>query len=133
MGSLTEELFNAGVITEEEKKRTLTKDTQQMETRVGQQLSGLLTKSNRPDNFDRLESCGSVGEFKNIAKKILTEQPDRINEIIGLAQRFKDSDGGKKLIWLLHQIKDSLLKVRDKEKFLKRALRRSGGTIELSH
>lgn len=133
MGSLTEQFFQAGLITKQEKDQRIADEQQQEKREIGQNFAKLSTKSNRPVHFDRLKSCGSVGEFKDTAKKLLIEQPNHIAEVIKLAHRFKEANGGEKLVWLLYQIRDLLPKVKQKnrKKFLNRALRKSGATIEL--
>lgn len=135
MGTLSEQLFQAGLIAEDKKNQTIADEKQQEKREVGQNLAKLSTKSGRPIHFHRLEFCGSIGEFKDTAKQLFMEEKgcNHIKEVIVLAHRFKHHDGGKKLIWLLYQIRDLLPKVKqkDREKFLKRALRKSGATIEL--
>ena len=134
MGSLTEQLFSAGLIAEKDKDQIIAKEGEQEKSKVGQNLATLSTKSGRPAHFDGLKCCESVGEFKDVARRLLTEEgPDHIHEVIKLAHRLKSREGGGKLVWLLYQIRDLLPEVeeRDRKRFFKRALRKSGATVEL--
>ncbi len=132
MNSLAESLLKAGLVDQQSFNQVSASKRQKEKSLEGQNTSRLLTDSGRPVSLDRLQSSTSVSEFKDVAKKLLMEWPELINEVIQAAHNFKDKDGGKKLIWLMYQIKDGLatIKLEEREKFLKRSLRRSGGTLE---
>ena len=80
-----------------------------------------------------LEEAESIREFRDKARKLLMERPDLIRDVIRSAHRFKDADGGKKLVWQFFQIRDTLAGVtmNERERFLKRALRAHGVTFEI--
>jgi len=133
MGSLSEQLLRVGLVSKE-KYEAIEKERETHNRRESEDLIHQASrKSKRPINFVRLESCGTVAEFKDTARKLLQEFPEEVTEVINLAHRFKDTPGGKKLIWLVYQVKDGLAKVQPSkmEQFLKRAFRKAGTEIEI--
>jgi len=133
MGSLLEQLLGAGLVGKE-KHEAVEKEKEERDRRQsGNLIHQASRKSKRPVNFVRLESCGTVAEFKDTARKLLQEFPEEISEVISLAHRFKGVSGGKKLIWLVYQVKDGLTKVKSekREQFFKRAFRKSGTKVEI--
>ncbi len=132
MGILSEQLLKAGLVTEE-KSRAVEKEKQEHDKRQsGDLIHQASRKSKRPVSFVRLESCGTIAEFKDAARKLLQEFPEEVEEVVNLAHRFKDMSGGKKLIWLVYQVKSGLarIKTEKREQFLKRAFRKSGTNVE---
>ncbi|MBU1015277.1 hypothetical protein KKI17_02465 [Patescibacteria group bacterium] len=105
---MAEELKKVGLISEERYNAVEEERRYLVHTASQQQLAGLTKKSGRPANFERLETCGSIAEFKDTARRILLEHPEEMNSIIQAAHRFKDMPGGKKLIWLMYQVRDRL-------------------------
>lgn len=133
MGFLSEQLLKAGLVSPEKVDGVVAEKKMREKTAAGQQFHQLTTKSGRPASFDRLEFCGTIAEFKDTARKILSGHPEEIGQIINLAHRFKDAPGGKKLIWLMYQVRDGLVNAEPakREQFLRRAFRKCGGTIEI--
>jgi len=133
MGSLSDQLMRAGLVNKE-KHEAIEKERREHNKREsGDSIRQASKKSGRPVSFVRLESCGTMAEFKDTARKLLREFPEEITEVIKLAYRFKDAPGGKKLIWLVYQVKDGLAKVESskREQFLKRAFRKADTEVEI--
>ncbi|MBI4128821.1 MAG: hypothetical protein HY460_02105 [Parcubacteria group bacterium] len=132
MGSLTDELFKRGLLGKEQRDQLTTLREQQQRTAESRNFSQLSKKTGRPVHEDRLATCDSIAEFKDVARKLLTEDPKSIEMIINRAHRFKGTPGGDRLIWLMYQVRDGLRTTppTQRERLLRRALRRSGSTLE---
>ncbi len=132
-GTLADALQQVRLITEKEKKAVLGDQASRLDREAATQLRKLTSKHGRSANLDRLEICSSIGEFKDTAKKLLNEHPDYIQDVITQAHRFKTEQGGDRLIQLVYKVKDRLprLPTSERERFLRRAFRRSGGTVEI--
>lgn len=138
MGDLTAGLVKLGLIRAEEGARALREEEHVRKSAVGQNLASLTTKTGRPTSQFVLENCASIGEFRESAKVLLLDHPEEIGKVIQLAHRFKDEDR-KKFVWLLYQVRDHLRDDQNlkgdrnkpnREKFLKKAFRRSGAVVE---
>lgn len=132
MNSLLAALLNAGVVSEEKHNQFITQKSQQEELRSKQKQSQITRKSHTPVNLDQLDAANSVNAFRRAVLNILLADSAVIAQVIEKAHRFKDAKGGKKLIWQMFEVRDGLKNINpeDKEKFLRRALRRAGGTFE---
>ena len=84
---------------------------------------------NRAATLVSLAGCQSVNEFRSLALHVLLEDETTIADVIRLAHGLKESDGGKRLIWQLYQIRDDLATLSRAEypTYLRRALRKAGG------
>ena len=134
MGSMADQFLKAGLITSEQHQKVQKKDRQQAKTSEGQMLASFKGKTNRPASLARLEDCKSISEFKDTARKLLEEHPEEVSEVIRLAHDLQKNQGTRRLIWLLYQVRDNLPRIQksdERSQFLRRALRKSGGTIEL--
>jgi len=138
MGDLTAGLVKLGLISEEEGTRILREEEHVRKSDVGQNLASLTTKTGRPTSQFALETCDSIGEFRESAKVLLLDHPEEIIRVIQLAHRFKEDDR-KKFVWLLYQVRDHLRGDQNlkgdgnrpnREKFLKKAFRHSGAIVE---
>ncbi|OGF82293.1 hypothetical protein A3B18_03045 [Candidatus Giovannonibacteria bacterium RIFCSPLOWO2_01_FULL_46_13] len=131
MATLLDELAKKGLIAKDKEKKIL--ERQRDESRRKEvQNSRELSSTHRDPSLIRLGSCPSIREFKAIAKDLLTEDPGKILAVINEAHRFKEESAGKDLLTLVYKVKDGL-KGMDRgsvEKFLKRAFRRAGATLE---
>ena len=127
MGTLQEALLKSGKVTEEQFHKQKTEE----EIKEIERISG--RKFNEKNTCDDLDVCLTVQDFRILAKAILLQDPVMITEVIRRVHRFKEREGGKKLIWLMYQIRDKLIKLPPKDHviFLNRALRRSNSTLEL--
>lgn len=128
MGTLAEQLMQKGLL---DPKVVKIKD-QQERSRIGQQHHDITKKSGKEASLPSLETSTSVSVFKDIAKRLLLEQPDLAPTILKQAHRFQQESGGKKLIWLMFQIRDMLPKISEanREKFLNKALRKANPIVE---
>ena len=133
MDSLADQFLKAGLISSEQHEKVSAEQDAKQRTAEGQRLASLRSKSNRPANFDRLETCKTVNEFKDTARKILLEYPEEIGQIIQSAHRFQEEAGGRRLVWLMYSVRDGLAEIslENREQFIKRAFRKSGGTIQI--
>lgn len=132
MGSLSEQLLKLGFVSPEEHEKIAKKKEELEKQKIGQDQNQLTRKSGRPISFSRLEFCETIAEFRDTARKLLCEFPEEIGEVVRLAHRFMGAPGGKKLIWLVYQVRDGLVSVspENREQFLKRAFRKFGAKIE---
>ena len=55
-----------------------------------------------------------------------------MSDVITAAHRFKETDGGKKLVWIVLNVRNGLPTTTPgtRERFLNRAFRRRGATLE---
>lgn len=121
MGTLAEELF----------KRGLASQRQFAEVSATQSIA---MEGNRPQSQElpELNRCKTMSEFKQVAKELLLCDPSKIGEVLSAAHRFKKGKGGKKFVWIFFQLRDELAAHPDKvEQLIRRALRRSGTTLEV--
>ncbi len=134
MNNLVAALLQAGVITQEKHDEIVAGEEKLTGVQVKQKQSQLTRKSHAPINIDQLDTATSVSNFRRAALNILLLDSSNgaIAQAIEKAQRFKEADGGKKLIWQMHQVKDGFktVKSEEREQFLRRALRRAGGTFK---
>ncbi len=133
MGTLSEQLLKAGLVSPEKRAEHAAQELARDEAEQQKRQSRLTAKSRKPANFDRLENATSVNGFKRVALGILQEHPNAIGDVITFAHHLQDKPGGKKLVWLMYQVQDGLAKLpaKDHQRFLKRALRKAGGSLEL--
>lgn len=88
--------------------------------------------SNDADKFTALDQEPCVHKFGYACKKLLNEHPTFINEVIARAERFQNKSGGETLLDILHGIKRMRIEYMppcDRERVLRRALRRSNPTL----
>lgn len=117
-GLITPELYQALTVSQVEEERRRSANAMRS------------TARNQTPNLTKLEGCTSVGEFRSIARELLVENPERISDVLRLAHLLRESDGGKRLIWQLFQIRDYCIQTSDANArllFVRRALRRAGG------
>lgn len=127
MGTLSEKLFNLGLIPEKQFREQQAQEVLEGERRQQAQISVL---KNGHRFCDELDTCSIMHEFKHVAKQILLGDPSQIRVIIQKAHRFK---GNKKFIWFFYQVRDGLSKLpaEKHERFLDKAFRKSGSTVVL--
>lgn len=126
MGTLSEQLFKAGLLSEKQLREQQAKEELEGERLNQAQISQLKVDGRR--NCDELDKCLTMREFKYQAKQVLLQDPSKVGVIIQKAHRFKSS---KKFIWFFYQVRDGLQRLpQDKhERFLDRAFRKSGSTF----
>jgi len=129
---MADALQKLGLISEAEKNEALAGNAHTMNER-DLHFRKLASKHGKSASLDRLETCSTINEFKNAAKTLLIEQPHMTKVVVEQAHRFKNEPGGDKLVWLCYEVRDKLLSVAhlNRERFLKRAFRRSGATVEI--
>lgn len=130
--SFAQAFLNSGIVSKEKVDEIVAKKEELEEAQVKQKQSQMNRKSHAPVNLDQLDAASSVNNFRRAVLNILLADYNVIAQVIEKAQRFRELDGGKKLIWQMHQVKDGLktVKPEEREQFLHRALRRAGGTFE---
>ncbi len=130
--SLADALNKVGLITDEEKSQVLADQARMLKERedVARQLA---RKGNKSERMFLIQGHTSISEFKDLARKVLCESPDLIEDIIKLAHHFKKREGGAKLIWLCYQVRGLLPRVaaEKRERFLRRAFRSAGSVVEI--
>lgn len=129
MGTLSEELFRVGLVSEKQFREQQAEEELEGERSRNSQLSQLKSSWKR-EGCDELDQCPSMGKFKHLAKEILSKDPSQIRIIIQKAHRFK---ANKKFIWFFYQVKDGLEKVPEgkREQLLNRAFRKSGSNLDI--
>lgn len=133
MSSLSDALLNAGLVSKEAHERQKADERQRADDESHKHNARLMATSRKPVNFDRLNTAETVGDFRKAALDILLEYPDAFRDVLNRAHEFKTKEGGKKLDWWMYQVRDKLFKIKkkaDREKFLRRALRRSNPTLD---
>ena len=132
MGTLSEELLKLGLLSPERHARHTAEETIRDEAERQKNHSQLTAKSRRPANLLLLEHAESVSDFKQTALGVLIEHPEAIADVVRFAHQMRGKPGGKRLIWLMYKIRDGLAKLsaEEQERFLRRALRKAGGTLE---
>jgi hypothetical protein len=135
MGSLLDGLKDVGLVSDEQVKSHLKRKDKLDTSRRKQDQSSMTRKSHTPVNFDQLDAATSASAFRRAALELLLEQPDCIDQVIEKAHGLKDAPGGKKLVWQVFQVKKGVKNhVGDElERFLRRGLRKSGGTFSETH
>ncbi|MFH0853680.1 MAG: hypothetical protein V1853_04730 [bacterium] len=131
MAGMKEALREAGLISDKAHDEASSKQDARRHSCAGQHLSK--ESKSRPVSMDNLKSAGSIREFKQIAKQLLERSPDVIDEIIQAAHTWKEKSGGKKLVWLMYQVRDGQQGAGGevgRKDFLNRAFRKSGSTIK---
>src|SRR3989344_8671297 len=125
--SLADAFREAGLISPEQHNKVRVEQESKRRAQEGAHLHSLTRKSGRPANFDRLETCQTINEFKETAQKLLMEYPEGAQEVVQLAHRFQGKEGSKKLIWIVFQVRDLLPQVPDdqRSRFLSRAFRKA--------
>jgi hypothetical protein len=121
-------LAKAGLATKSDLTDLTAQDRQRRALMVKQ-----FTGRDRDVNATELDTAGNVSEFRDSARRLLTSHPELIDQVVEKAHRFKDADGGDRLVWTVYQVRDILrqLKGDQREQFLRRAFRRSGATLEI--
>ena len=129
-GNFADALLQVGLTTEDEVKKL----QQIQKTKDGQKIGQMKGKVPAASLLN-LEKADTVSEFKEQAKKILLEFPEIevAKEIARLAENIKQLGGGKKLIWLILNLRDNLGRVKadKRENVIKRALRSSNPTVDI--
>ncbi|MCD4694243.1 hypothetical protein K8R62_02695 [bacterium] len=128
MNNLQSSLVNTGLADD----KVLAKNLQNEKTVVSQHIASVNKKVSRNPSLLKLESVGSVSQFKQEAKQILLDDYSLVEEILNLAQGLKNLDGGKKLLWLLYSTKGNIFKAKPEfvKQIIKRAFRKSNPTVE---
>ena len=132
MGTLSEEILKSGLISPERHARHTAEKRVRDEAERQKNHSQLTAKSRRPANLLLLEHAESVSDFKQTALGVLIEHPEAIADVVRFAHQMRGKPGGKRLIWVMYKIRDGLAKLsaEEQERFLRRALRKAGGTLE---
>jgi hypothetical protein len=132
MTSLSEALLNAGLVNTQEHEREQALKELKREEDVRENLASLCQASPKGSWIEDLANCHTVNELRRAAIVLLARQPECAGDVLKEAHRLKELPGGKKLVWQMYQIRDNLQAVaeQDRERFLKRALRRAGSTLK---
>lgn len=131
---MREAILKAGLVTPE-LYQALNKGIVQEELRRSKDAMQRVLREQSP-NLTKLEAGATVSEFRSIAQAILTEEPDRISDVLRIAHNLMGAEGGKRLVWQLFQIRDFFNGTSDTNArvlFTKRALRRAGGLGSKNH
>ena len=120
MSDMLSQLLRAGLVDPDE---AIKQEQRQDQTRRDAQPK---FKGDRR-HADELDSATTVDEFKQIARRVLTEDPSKAQLVVHKAHNFRGERGGSRLVWIMYQVRDGLKNCpADKVKlFLKRALRRA--------
>jgi hypothetical protein len=129
LGTLSEQLFKAGLLSEKQFREQQAEEELEKERLNRAQISKLAI--NERKDCDELDKCLTMREFKHQAKQILLQESSQIRVVIQKAHRFKSN---KKFIWFFYHVRDDLQKLpQDKhEQFLNKAFRKSGSTFTIS-
>jgi len=87
----------------------------------------------KPQDLAVLDRATCPHKFGHLSKSVLLEHPTLIGKVISRAQRFHAHPGGKTLLEMLRGVRHLQIErmSRDeRERTLRRALRRSGATLE---
>jgi len=123
-GSLQEQLFQRGLVSqkkfaEHEAKQVLAREEDQ-----GIPVADL----------SELDRCKTVGEFKEVARKVLGNNPGLAQSVLDRANhKFAGKEQDKrKARWFFYAVRDGLRgkSAEEQQRFLKRAFRRAGATFE---
>lgn len=127
MSTMRDALLKAGLLSQA-KHQQLEKEATGRESNQAHQAQKHVLRD-RAATLENLSSCRSVNEFRSLALQVLLEDESQITDVIRLAHDLKGSDGSKRLIWQLFQIRDDLAKIgrADLPTYLRRALRKAGG------
>ncbi len=130
--TIADALNKVGLIDEQERDRILANHANSFAERE-ELLWKAASKGNLTEHLALVESCSSISEFKDSARKLLNECPKKIGDVVKAAHRFKGQQGGDKLIRLCYQVRDLMSSVtpEKRERFLKRAFRAAGGVVEI--
>ena len=130
--SLADQLLKVGAATPTQHRQAISEQARREDARFALQRSQLTTKHDRPINLDRILTCETIAEFKATAKILLLEHPEFIGDVVKAAHRFKEMDGGNKLVWVVLNVRDRLsaISTDERKRFLNRAFRRHGLTFE---
>jgi hypothetical protein len=130
--SLVDALSKVGLIDEREKNQILADQAPTIAERESR-WNKMVKSGNRDEYRAQLYESSSINEFKDSARKLLMERPEVIGEVVKAAHRFKEKDGGDKLIWLCYQVRDLMSQVAPakREVFLKRAFRSANSVVEI--
>lgn len=130
--NLADQLLKVGAATPTQHHQAISEQAKRDDARSALQRSQLTTKHDRPINLDRILTCETIAEFKATAKILLLEHPEFISDVVKAAHRFKEMDGGKKLVWVVLNVRNGLPSIAPdaRERFLNRAFRRHGSTFE---
>ncbi|KKU70483.1 MAG: hypothetical protein UX94_C0005G0045 [Parcubacteria group bacterium GW2011_GWA2_47_21] len=130
--SLADALCKVGLIDQQERDRALADQAHSFAEREAM-WKKVASKGNRTEHYTLLQSCSSISEFKDTARKLLCESPELASEVVKLAHRFKGQQGGDRLVWLCYQVRDLMPQVvaEKRECFLKRAFRSAGSAVEI--
>ena len=128
MKSLAEQLLREGLVSEQRFRKA------EEERRSKQTKDVVVTRDRSVADEGELDACGTMQEFKQIAKEILLRDPRTIGSIIRKAHRFKNVDkgGSKQFIRFFYEVRDKLdtLPTDKQQKFLRTAFGRRGSTLE---
>ncbi len=80
MSSFAEQFLRAGLVSKE-KHEAIEKEKEEYDKqKSGELIHQASKKSGRPVGFVRLESCGTIAEFKDTARKLLQQFPEEITD-----------------------------------------------------
>jgi hypothetical protein len=130
--SLADQLLSVGLATPAQHQRATSEKTFREQAVSAMQRSQLTSKHDRPINLDRILTCETIAEFKTTARILLLEHPEFIGDVVKAAHRFKETDGGRKLVYIVLNVRNLLPTIAPdvRERFLNRAFRRHGSTLE---
>lgn len=134
MASLREQLFQQGMVSEQQFRR----GEEAANKKMARQLSKAQGKTKRSDDgytLSDLDQASSMSMFKERSRGLLLRYPSEIGEVIKLAHRFKeiDPDTSRQFIWTFYQLKRLLPDCpTDKlEQLLARSLRRNNPQVKI--
>jgi hypothetical protein len=99
--SLSEQLFQAGLVSEKQFKEEEARKTLELEPkRLGK---------DGPAYLEDMDCVDDADELRGIIKRVLTNDPTLIGPVIQkFHQVFNNKPGSKKLKWVLYQLRDAM-------------------------
>lgn len=85
------------------------------------------------DEFKKLDAAPCVHRFGYACRDLLIEHPQLIGKVLSRAKKFKSTPGGENLLTILRTLQQRNIHHMSygyRERTLRRALRRSGATLE---
>jgi hypothetical protein len=130
MGTIAEQLFKAGLVSERKFREQEAEETLTAERRSQLVVAEIVGKE-KPLGCSELDSCATMNDFKFMAKQILLKDPSKIRIIIQKVHRFKEEDQGMRFIWFFYQVRDRLrdLPAARREQALNKMFRKHGSVV----
>ena len=132
MKSIGDQFAELGLVSEDDAKKHDARQAQLKHTEEKKQQNTASRSSGKASSIDALEAADSVSKFRRVVLNLLLEHPEMITEVVEKAHLLKEASGGKKLVWQILQIRNKLpnTPASERARFLKRALRKAGGTFD---